>query len=161
VAQAAGRLIERAGSISPCWSTRRRPIENFGGARTAAVFMCGLPFSRSHPRPDIIAAPVPSPRDFRDSRSIGATWWCAVTAPFRTSKTRSGAYRIDRPDSQSGCLAAMYYLMTAASKFPPYGEVITPQVTPLGAVSAVIDGAADVAPSIRMPSASCRDIAAI
>ena len=30
----------------------------------AAVFMCGLPFSRSHPRPELIAAPVPSPPDF-------------------------------------------------------------------------------------------------
>ena len=31
----------------------------------AAVFMCGLPFSRSDPRPELIAAPVPSPPDFR------------------------------------------------------------------------------------------------
>src|ERR1700693_4174313 len=30
----------------------------------AGVFMCGLPFSRSDPRPELIAAPVPSPSDF-------------------------------------------------------------------------------------------------
>ena len=31
----------------------------------AAVFMCGLPYSRSDPRPVIVAAPVPSPPEFR------------------------------------------------------------------------------------------------
>ena len=36
--------------------------------------------------------------------------------------------------------------MTVADKFPLYREVIAPQITPLGAVSAVVDGAADVAP---------------
>jgi hypothetical protein len=36
--------------------------------------------------------------------------------------------------------------MTVGDKFPLYREVIAPQVTPLGAVSAVVDGAADVAP---------------
>ncbi len=50
------------------------------------------------------------------------------------------------PDSQSGCLAALHYLMRRAGEFPRYGEVIAPQVTPLGAVSAVVEGAADVAP---------------
>ncbi len=40
----------------------------------------------------------------------------------------------------------MYYLMSVADRFPLYREVIAPQVTPLGAVSAVVDGAADVAP---------------
>jgi ABC-type phosphate/phosphonate transport system substrate-binding protein len=36
--------------------------------------------------------------------------------------------------------------MTKAPIFPPYREVITPRVTPLGAMAAVIDGAAEVAP---------------
>ncbi len=40
----------------------------------------------------------------------------------------------------------MRYLMTIADRFPLYREVIAPQVTPLGAMSAVFDGAADVAP---------------
>jgi ABC-type phosphate/phosphonate transport system substrate-binding protein len=60
--------------------------------------------------------------------------------------TFGGRIALTVPDSQSGCLAALYYLMTAADRFPLYGEVITPKVTPLGAMSAVIDGAADVAP---------------
>jgi ABC-type phosphate/phosphonate transport system substrate-binding protein len=60
--------------------------------------------------------------------------------------TFGGRIALTVPDSQSGCLAALYYLMTVADRFPLYGEVITPRVTPLGAMSAVIEGAADVAP---------------
>ena len=60
--------------------------------------------------------------------------------------TFGGRIALTVPDSQSGCLAALYYLMTAADRFPLYSEVITPRITPLGAMSAVIDGAADVAP---------------
>ncbi len=60
--------------------------------------------------------------------------------------TFGGRIALTVPDSQSGCLAALYYLMTKAQTFPPYREVITPRVTPLGAMSAVIDGAAEVAP---------------
>src|SRR5258708_13100751 len=53
------KLLEHAGPapINELW---QRPDK-------AAVFMCGLPFSRSEPRPELIAAPIPSPPDFRGS----------------------------------------------------------------------------------------------
>jgi ABC-type phosphate/phosphonate transport system substrate-binding protein len=142
-------LIERAGlDISLLEHTAPAPIDElWRRPDQAAVFMCGLPFSRSHPRPDIIAAPVPSPRDFRGQPQYWSDMVVRSDSAFQNIEdTFGGRIALTVPDSQSGCLAAMYYLMTAASKFPPYGEVITPQVTPLGAVSAVIDGAADVAP---------------
>src|SRR5258707_15430162 len=60
--------------------------------------------------------------------------------------TFGGRIALTVSDSQSGCLAALYYLMTAADRFPLYSELTTPRITPLGAMSAVIDGAADVAP---------------
>jgi ABC-type phosphate/phosphonate transport system substrate-binding protein len=113
----------------------------------AAVFMCGLPFSRSDPRPELIAAPVPSPPDFRGLPQYWSEMVVRKDSGFQTIKdTFGGRIALTVPDSQSGCLAALYYLMTAADRFPLYGEVITPKVTPLGAMSAVIDGAADVAP---------------
>jgi ABC-type phosphate/phosphonate transport system substrate-binding protein len=113
----------------------------------AAVFMCGLPFSRSDPRPELIAAPVPSPSDFRGLPQYWSEMVVRKDSGFQTIKdTFGGRIALTVPDSQSGCLAALYYLMTAADRFPLYGEVITPKVTPLGAMSAVIDGAADVAP---------------
>jgi ABC-type phosphate/phosphonate transport system substrate-binding protein len=109
--------------------------------------MCGLPFSLSDPRPELIVAPVPSPPDFRGLPQYWSEMVVRKDSGYQTIEdTFGGRIALTVPDSQSGCLAALYYLMTAADRFPLYGEVITPKVTPLGAISAVIGGAADVAP---------------
>ncbi len=60
--------------------------------------------------------------------------------------TFGGRLALTVPDSQSGFLAPLRHLMGVVGEFPPYREVIAPRVTPLGAMSAVIDGTADVAP---------------
>ena len=113
----------------------------------AAVFMCGLPFSLAEPRPALIAAPVPSPPDFRALPQYWSEMVVREDSGLETIEdTFGGRIALTAPDSQSGCLAALHYLMTAANRFPVYGEVISPRVTPLGAASAVIEGAADVAP---------------
>jgi ABC-type phosphate/phosphonate transport system substrate-binding protein len=113
----------------------------------AAVFMCGLPFSLSDPRPELIAAPVPSPPDFRGLPQYWSEMVVRKDSDFQNIEdTFGGRIALTVPDSQSGCLAALSYLMAAADRFPLYGELTTPRVTPLGAMSAVIDGAADVAP---------------
>lgn len=113
----------------------------------AAVFMCGLPFSRSTPRPQLIAAPVPSPAEFRSLPEYWSEMVVRKDSHFQIIEdTFGGRIALTVPDSQSGCLAALYYLMSVAGKFPLYREVITPQVTPLGAMTAVVEGVADVAP---------------
>ena len=60
-------VIERAGlDIELLEHTEPAPInELWQRPDKAAVFMCGLPFSLSQPRPELIAAPVPAPPDFR------------------------------------------------------------------------------------------------
>lgn len=113
----------------------------------AAVFMCGLPFSLSDPRPGLIAAPVPSPPDFRGLPQYWSEMVVRKDCDFQNIEdTFGGRIALTVPDSQSGCLAALSYLMAATDRFPLYGELTTPRITPLGAMSAVIDGAADVAP---------------
>jgi ABC-type phosphate/phosphonate transport system substrate-binding protein len=113
----------------------------------AAVFMCGLPFSRSDPRPELIAAPVPSPPEFHGLPQYWSEMVVRKDSAMQTIEDTFGArIALTVPDSQSGCVAALSHLMSKARTFPPYREVITPRVTPLGAISAVIDGAADVAP---------------
>ena len=113
----------------------------------AAVFMCGLPFALSEPRPELIAAPVPAPADFHGLPRYWSEMVVRRDSAFRSIEDTFGTrIALTVPDSQSGCLAALYYLITVADRFPLYGEVITPRVTPLGAMSAVIDGAAEVAP---------------
>jgi ABC-type phosphate/phosphonate transport system substrate-binding protein len=142
-------VIEHAGvDITLFEHTAPAPInELWQRPDKAAVFMCGLPFSRSDPRPELIAAPVPSPSDFGGLPQYWSEMVVRKDSGFQTIEdTFGGRIALTVPDSQSGCLAALYYLMTVADRFPLYGEVITPQVTPLGAMSAVIEGAADVAP---------------
>jgi len=78
-------LIEHTGlDIALLEHTEPAPIDElWRRPDKAAVFMCGLPFSRSEPRPELIAAPVPSPPDFAACRNIGARWWCERTVPFK------------------------------------------------------------------------------
>jgi ABC transporter, phosphonate, periplasmic substrate-binding protein len=142
-------VIEHAGiDVTLLEHTEPAPINDlWQRSDKAAVFMCGLPFSRSDPRPELIAAPVPSPPDFYGLPQYWSEMVVRKDSSFQTIEdTFGGRIALTVPDSQSGCLAALYFLMPIARRFPLYREVITPQVTPLGAVSAVVDGAADVAP---------------
>jgi ABC-type phosphate/phosphonate transport system substrate-binding protein len=120
----------------------------------AAVFMCGLPFSRAEPRPHLIAAPVPAPSDF----DRPPQYWSEMIVRKDSNchgleDTFGQRIALTNLESQSGCWAALYHLMSATERFPAadgsfplYREVIAPQVTPLGAMSAVLEGAAEVAP---------------
>jgi hypothetical protein len=144
-----GAVIEHAGmDIQLLEHTEPAPIDElWQRSDKAAVFMCGLPFSRSDPRPELIAAPVPSPREFGGLPQYWSEFVVRKDSAFQSIEdTLGGRIALTVPDSQSGCLAALYYLMKVRDKFPLYREVITPQITPLGALSAVIEGAADVAP---------------
>jgi len=142
-------VIEHAGAdVQLLEHTEPKPInELWQRADKAAVFMCGLPYSLSDPRPELIAAPVPAPDEFRGRPEYWSEMVVRSDSAHRTIEdTFGGRIALTVPDSQSGCLAALFYLKSAANQYPPYREVIAPQVTPLGAITAVIDGAADVAP---------------
>ena len=121
----------------------------------AAVFMCGLPYSRANPQPMLIAAPVPSPAEFAGRPE----YWSELVVRSDSSfgdleSTFGGKLCLTAPNSQSGYAAALQYLMAvdvarerkAGVRSPLYREIAAPAVTPLGAVSAVVAGAADVAP---------------
>ncbi len=51
----------------------------------AAVFMCGLPFSRAEPQPVAIAAPVPSPTEFGGEPRYWSDLVVRPIAPFGAS----------------------------------------------------------------------------
>ena len=136
------------------------PLENLW-SRTdqAAVFMCGLPYSLAEPQPVLIAAPIPSPAEFQGAPRYWSDFVVRGDSGFRTVEDTFGkriAFTV--PGSQSGCVAALTYLMTAHResaadaealtplRAPLFREIIAPTVTPLGALAAVVDGAADIAP---------------
>jgi ABC-type phosphate/phosphonate transport system substrate-binding protein len=113
----------------------------------AAVFMCGLPFSRSQPRPFLVAAPIPSPAEFEGRPEYWSEWVVHRDSTFAgIEATFGGRLALTAPNSQSGYAAALQYLMRYGSKSPLYQEVIAPTVNPLGAVNAVVSRAADIAP---------------
>jgi ABC-type phosphate/phosphonate transport system substrate-binding protein len=121
----------------------------------AAVFMCGLPYSRADPKPTLIAAPVPSPAEFAGRPE----YWSELVVRgdsrfYDLESTLGGTLCLTAPNSQSGYAAALQHLMAfdvarsskAGARSPLYREIAAPAITPLGAVTAVVAGTADVAP---------------
>jgi ABC-type phosphate/phosphonate transport system substrate-binding protein len=121
--------------------------ELWGRPDKAAVFMCGLPWSLATPRPELVVAPVPSPAAYGGR----ACYWSDVVvradSPFQTIEQTFGhRLALTTPESQSGYAALLHALMPHASSTPLYREIIEPRFTPLGALTAVIERKAEVAP---------------
>jgi ABC-type phosphate/phosphonate transport system substrate-binding protein len=112
-----------------------------------AVFMCGLPFSRAQPQPVLVAAPVPAPIEFGGEPRYWSDLVVRADSKFHgVSDTFGGRIALTVPGSQSGCIAALSYFMSADRTPPLFGEIIAPTITPLGALCAVIQRTADIAP---------------
>jgi ABC-type phosphate/phosphonate transport system substrate-binding protein len=117
----------------------------------AAVFMCGLPYSRSAPRPQLLAAPVPSAAVFGGLPEYWSEFVVRADSPLQTlDDSFGGRIAFTTAESQSGFAAPLHYLAglepARGSRQPLFDEVIAPQLTPLGALQAVADGLADIAP---------------
>jgi hypothetical protein len=114
--------------------------------RKGAVFMCGLPFTRSDPSPYPLAVPVPSPAEFRGLPLYWSEFVVHSDSPHLTlSDTFGGRIAFTSNESQSGFAAPLRHLSKARGARPLFREVIAPQVTPQGALAAVAEGRADVA----------------
>ena len=148
-------VIERSGeAVTIVDHDPPAPIEAlWERADLAAVFMCGLPYARASAPPALLAAPVPAGADF----AARAEYWSELVvrrdSAFQDLEDTLGTrLALTTPGSQSGCAAALQCLQARASdtpafrQFPLYQEIIAPQLTPVGAASAVADGRADVAP---------------
>jgi ABC-type phosphate/phosphonate transport system substrate-binding protein len=114
----------------------------------AAVFMCGLPFSRAEPQPVLTAAPVPSAPEFQGQPQYWSDFVVRADSAFGSLEDTFGArIAFTVPDSQSGYLAALSHFMSLPPRATPlYREVIPPTITPLGNLTAVVEDRADVAP---------------
>ena len=113
----------------------------------AAVFMCGLPYSLAAPQPTLVVAPVPLPAAYGGR----ACYWSDVVvhadSPFQTLEQTFGhRLALTTPESQSGYAALLYALMPYAGAKPLYREIVEPRFTPMGALTAVIEKKAEVAP---------------
>jgi ABC-type phosphate/phosphonate transport system substrate-binding protein len=124
------------------------PVGELWGRRDlGAVFMCGLPYARSVPLHPIVAAPVPAPPEFGNQPQYWSELVVRSDSRFRTLEDTFGnRIALTSLDSQAGCLALLHHLMGKGGRGALYQRVIEPRLTPLGAITAVIDGLAEVAP---------------
>jgi hypothetical protein len=143
------RVVERAGQAVDVvdWPAPLPLAELWDRPDKAAVFMCGLPFSLALPQPEPVAAPVTAL-----ARSEGQPlYWSELVVRadsgfHRLSDTFGQRIAFTAPKSQSGYAAALHHLMQWSKGEPLYREIIAPRVTPYGALLAVTEGMAELAP---------------
>ena len=144
IAELAGQTVEILD-----WP-RPRPLplaELWDKPDKAAVFMCGLPFSLASPQPELVAVPVPAFPRCDDQPLYWSELIVRADSTFhKLSETFGHRIAFTTPDSQSGYAAALHYLMQSAQDKPLYREIIAPRITPYGALVAVTEGLAEVAP---------------
>src|ERR1700730_13987861 len=113
----------------------------------AAVFMCGLPWSLATPRPTLVAAPRPSPAAYGGRACYWTDLVVRADSPFQSLEQTFGhRLALTTPESQSGYAAPLHALMAHGAAKPLYREIIEPRFTPMGALRAVIENKAEVAP---------------
>jgi ABC-type phosphate/phosphonate transport system substrate-binding protein len=113
----------------------------------AAVFMCGLPWSLATPRPALVAAPIPSPLAYGGRACYWTDLVVRADSPFQSLEQTFGhRLALTTPESQSGYAAPLCALMAHGGAKPLYREIIEPCFTPMGALRAVIEDKAEVAP---------------
>jgi ABC-type phosphate/phosphonate transport system substrate-binding protein len=113
----------------------------------AAAFMCGLPISLCDPMPMMVAAPVPSPAPYEDLPRYWSEFVVRRDSRFHTLEQTFGTrIALTVNHSQSGYAAALEHLMQFKTPTPLYEEIIAPQFTPVGALTAVVEGRAEIAP---------------
>jgi ABC-type phosphate/phosphonate transport system substrate-binding protein len=113
----------------------------------AAVFMCGLPYSLAVPRPELVVAPIPSPSAYGGRACYWTDLVVRADSPFQSLEQTFGhRLALTTPESQSGYAAPLHALMAYGGDRPLYREIIEPRFTPMGALTAVIDNKAEVAP---------------
>ncbi|MEO1676888.1 MAG: PhnD/SsuA/transferrin family substrate-binding protein [Pseudomonadota bacterium] len=146
------RVGERAGvPLTPLHAPHPHPIHTiWARSDLGLAFMGGWPFHRASPQPIALGAPVPD-----DPIAAGrAVYWTDMIvradAPFVTLEDTFGARLAWTVEgSHSGYNAPRYLLIEpflARGMRPLYGEAVGPVATPRGAIDAVLEGRADIAP---------------
>ncbi len=109
--------------------------------------MCGLPYSLAMPQPEPVVAPVPSPTEYGGHACYWSDIVVRADSAFETIEQTFGhRLALTTPESQSGYAALLHALIPYAASTPLYREIIEPRFTPMGALTAIIERKAEVAP---------------
>jgi ABC-type phosphate/phosphonate transport system substrate-binding protein len=126
------------------------PIEDLWSRKDmGCVLMCGWPYFLRTPRPQLIAAAVPSPDRYGDLPIYYSDFIVREESPYKKLEDTFGkrlAWTVER--SHSGFNAPRYHLLKYRTKDRPvlYAKTVGPVYTPLGALESVKKAEAEVAP---------------
>lgn len=144
-------VIARAGVAATVidYSAPQPLVELWARADMACAFMCGYPFARAQPQPQLLAAPLPSPERY-GGRPLYCTDLVARADSGIISLADAWGQRLafTTPESMSGYQAPRRFLAAAAAARGGklFASVVGPLLTPRGVVDAVIAGEADLGP---------------
>lgn len=126
------------------------PLEDLWARRDlGCVFMCGWPFSEARPQPTAIAAPVPSPERYGGRAVYMSDFVVRADSEFeRLADTFGRRLAWTASHSHSGFNAPRHHLLRYRTSARPslYAAALGPLITPRGAIQAVLEGKAEVAP---------------
>ena len=114
-----------------------------------AALMCGLPYSLRAPRPQLIAAPIPSPLRYQGRACYMTDLAVRADSPFDSIEDTFGSrigYTV--ADAQSGYYAVRHFLAPFQQQrsTPLYREVTGPLLNARGVIDALVAGKVDVGP---------------
>lgn len=112
------------------------------------AFMCGYPWALYRDKPQLLAAPVPSPARYGGQPAYVTDFIVKADGPHRTlADTFGGRIAYSTEHSHSGYNAPRYHLLRYRTPDRPalYREVIGPFIRQVPCLDAVVDGRADVA----------------
>jgi len=144
------RISERAGvEVTPLDYPPPLPIDALWARDDMGlVLMCGWPFSRAHPQPVPLAAPVLSDPHAKGQPVYWSDMIVRADAPFQTVQDCFGhrlAWTIK--SSHSGYNAPRRLFLDYLERGAPlFRETIGDVISPMGAIEAVVTGRADLAP---------------
>lgn len=112
------------------------------------VFMCGLPYSRRTPAPQLIATPVPSLPRYGNRAVYCTDLAVRVDSAYKTVEdTFGGRLGYTVRDSQSGYFALRHYLQRYGQPAHSlYREIVGDLVHARGVIEALADGRIDIGP---------------
>ncbi len=120
----------------------------WGRGDLGATFMCGLPYSRRTPLPQLLAAPVPSLPRYGDAAVYCSDLAVRADAPYQSVEDTFGArlgYTVR--DSQSGYFALRHFLLRYGRPVHElYSEIVGDLVHARGVIAALADRRIDVGP---------------
>jgi ABC-type phosphate/phosphonate transport system substrate-binding protein len=113
------------------------------------AMMCGLPCARRTPRPQVIAAPIPSPARYQGLARYCTDLVVRADAPYRRLEdTFGGIAAYTLADSMSGAIAFSAHLQAFRSPSRPrlYARSVGNLVNGCGVIDALARGDVDVGP---------------